>query len=630
MNVEYKFSDKYHHGEDFYLWVNSHWIENNPIPDNYQRWGAFNELDLDIKNKIKMILEDPKNKNLNILYTQGLDLEKRKKNMEELKEYLKPIQNARSIEELMNVVIDYKISYGIKSPVNFVVSSDYDKSDFNILHLYAGGLGLPDRDYYFTDSHKKEREGYKIFLENYGKLFNLDITGIYDLEEKLAEKSYTSVQKRKPEIQNNPKSLNEIIMDYPNFTFVKYFFEKIGKEPQKINMNNPTFFKLVNDLLSESLQVWKNYFCYKFVMSVISYLSEEAEILQFNFYSKVLSGTKEMHPIWKRSLVTTQNQFGFLIGKVFVEKYFSSYAKSKALEMVEYIKKYLRERIIQLDWMSNNTKLKALDKLDAMIIKIGYPDKWREYKADINESYSYLKNNLNCNIDDNTYEYNKLYKDVDKNEWYMFPQEVNAYYNPFNNEIVFPAGILQKPFFSDQYDIALNFGGIGSVIGHEITHGFDDQGCKFDAKGNLKNWWEKSDYDNYKLKTELIKEQFNKYQINGINVNGELTLGENIADLGGVHISLQSMKKYLEDHPEEDVVFNNLTPYQRFFINYAVIWRSNTRDEEIKNRLTTDPHSPPPLRVNGILKNIDEFYNSFTINKEQKLYLDYGNRLRIW
>jgi putative endopeptidase len=298
--------------------------------------------------------------------------------------------------------------------------------------------------------------------------------------------------------------------------------------------------------------------------------------------------------------------------------------------MVEYIKKYLRERIIQLDWMSNNTKLKALEKLDAMIIKIGYPDKWREYKADISESYSYLKNNLNCNIDDNTYEYNKLYKNVDKNEWYMFPQEVNAYYNPSNNEIVFPAGILQKPFFSDQYDIALNFGGIGSVIGHEITHGFDDQGCKFDAKGNLKNWWEKSDYDNYKLKTELIKDQFNKYEINGINVNGELTLGENIADLGGVHISLQSMKKYLEDHPEEDVVFNNLTPYQRFFINYAVIWRSNTRDEEIKNRLTTDPHSPPPLRVNGILKNIDEFYNSFTINKEQKLYLDYENRLRIW
>jgi len=632
MDINHKFSQKYSHENNFYMWVNEDWIKNNPIPANHQRWGSFSELDLEIKHKIKKILEETDDSNtslkkLQILYRQGLDIESRKKTIEEVKKLLEPIQQSTTIDDLLKVVIDYQISFGLSSPVNFLVSNDFENSNFNILHLTAGGLGLPDRDYYFSDSHKTEREEYKLFISKYINLFNLNLSvdNIYKLEESFAKYSYSNVQRRIPEIQNNPTNINKILEDYPRFTFVKMLFDKLNIVPQKINLNNPKFFKNIDNLLSSiDLQTWKDFYIYKFLISVNSFLSEDVEIIYFNFYSKILSGTKEMHSVWERSLINTQNQLGFLIGQQFIKKHFSKTAKHIALDLVKYIKKYLNQRINVLDWMSEPTKIKALEKLDKMNIKIGYPDKWREYKLNIQPEFSYLKNNLYCNMDDHQYTFDKLYKPIDKSEWEMFPQEVNAYYHPLTNEIVFPAGILQPPFFSEEYDMATNFGGIGTVIGHEITHAFDDQGCKFDSNGDLKNWWTESDYENYKKKTDLIKNQFNNYTINNMKLNGELTLGENIADLGGVSIALQSMKQFLQENPSHNIVYNNLTPPQRFFINYAIIWRGHYREEEIKNRLLTDPHSPPIFRVNGIIKNIDDFYNSFNISNK------YENRLKIW
>jgi len=634
MDENHIFSQKYSHENNFYMWVNEHWIENNPIPANHQRWGSFSELDLDIKYKIKKILEDIDDSDvslnkLRILYNQGLDIENRKNTIDEVKKLLDPILQSKTIEELLKIVVDYQISFGLSSPVNFIVSHDFENSNFNILHLTAGGLGLPDRDYYLSDLHKKEKDEYLLFMSKYLDFFNLNskiqVENIYKLEEAFAKHSYNNVQKRLPEIQNNPTTIDKIVNEYPNFTFIKIFFEKLNITPGKINLNNPKFFKEINNLFSSiDLQTWKDYYIYKFLISVNSFLSEDVEIIYFNFYSKILSGTKEMHSIWERSLINTQNQLGFLLGQQFIKKHFSENAKNMALDLVKYIKKYLNSKIKILDWMNESTKLKALEKLDKMDIKVGYPDKWREYKSNIRNEFSYLKNNLYCNIDDHQYMYNKLYKSVDKTEWEMFPQEVNAYYHPSTNEIVFPAGILQPPFFSENYDMAMNFGGIGTVIGHEITHAFDDQGCKFDSNGDLKNWWTDSDYENYKKKTELIKNQFNNYSINGMKLNGELTLGENIADLGGITISLESMKQYLQEHPLHNTIHNLFTPHQRFFINYAIIWRGHYRDEEIKNRLLTDPHSPPIFRVNGIIKNIDEFYNSFNISE------NYENRLKIW
>ena len=635
MNLDINFSEKYSSQNDFYMWVNHDWLDNNPIPSDQQKWSSFNVLDLENKTKIRKILEEKyedndKFKPLNILYNQGLETSRTNN---EVYEYIEPIQNAQTIDDLLKVMVDYKLTYGLGGPVALYVSSDFENANMNILHLYTTGLGLPDRDYYFDKSNIKEKEEYIKFMATYTKLFhvNLNLEAIYKIEEVIAEHTHTKVQKRKVELQNNPRSLEELLDTYPSFKFLSYFFNKLNETvgPKKINISNPNFFMKIDKLFNElPLQNWKDYFIFRFLLSVHSYLSPEVEETYFNFYSKILSGTPEMKPLWKRSLANTENQLGFLIGQKFVQNNFSENAKKQALELITYLKSYLKERIITLDWMGEQTKTKALEKLSTMVVKIGYPDKWREYKSEIKSSNSYLTNNLNCNTDDNMFEFNKLYKEIDRTEWGMFPQEVNAYYSPSSNEIVFPAGILQPPFFSEDYDPALNFGGIGSVIGHEMTHGFDDQGCKFDSNGDLKNWWTEDDFENYRLKTNIIKQQYSEYTINDMKVNGELTLGENIADIGGVTIALGGLKQYLEENPNEK--YDLLNPLQRFFINYSKIWRGNTRDEETKIRLLTDPHSPPICRVNGVVKNIDDFYKTFNLSNDNSLYLPEKMRAKVW
>jgi len=630
MNFDITFSQTYSPQNNFYMWVNHDWIDNNPIPADHQRWSSFNVLDLENKMKIKNILEqkhDNKFNALNILYNQGLDTSRIN---DEVYQYLQPIQNAQTIDDLLKVMVDYKLSNNLGGPVALYVFNDFDNANMNILHLYTSGLGLPDRDYYFDSSHMKEREEYTKFITTYTDLFNLNVKAeaIYKIEEFIAEYTFTKVQKRQPELQNNPRTLNEIITEYPSFKFLNYFFNQLNKTPGKINLSNPNFFKKIDGLFNtEPLQNWKDYFMFKFLLSVNSYLSPKVEETYFNFYCKFLSGTPTMKPLWKRAVANTESQLGFLIGQKFVQDNFSEKAKKQALELVMYLKLYLKEEIIKLDWMGETTKIKALEKLNTMVVKIGYPDKWREYKSEITINNSYLKNNMNCNKDDNMFEFNKLYEKIDRTEWGMFPQEVNAYYSPSTNEIVFPAGILQAPFFSETYEPALNFGGIGSVIGHEMTHGFDDQGSKFDAEGNLKNWWTENDFNNYRLKTNVIKQQYSEYTINNMKINGELTLGENIADIGGVAIALGAFKKYLEENGNYD---NYELLLQRFFINYSKIWRSNSRDEDMKIRILTDPHSPPIFRVNGVLKNINDFYKIFNLSTNSELYLPEELRAKIW
>jgi putative endopeptidase len=355
------------------------------------------------------------------------------------------------------------------------------------------------------------------------------------------------------------------------------------------------------------------------------YLSINLEKICFNFYEKVLNGTQKIKPLEQRVLLNTENQLGQLIGQCFVKKYFSSNAKKVIGEMIKYLKNEFRNSIQNLEWMENSTKTKALNKLDNMKIKIAHPTKWRVYTTDIRKEYSYFKNNIMCNIANNEYTFNKLYKEINRNEWFMNPQKVNAYYSPTYNEIVFPAGILQPPFFSENYDKAINFGGIGSVICHEITHGFDDKGCKYDAYGNLKNWWHKSDFKKYKSKTLILKNQFDNYIIEGVKVNGELTLGENLADFGGLTIALRGLKKYLNDTDNY-----NLKSIQNFFISYARVWCSSSRKKDIIQRLLVDVHCPPLLRVNGIVKNIPEFYEAFNIKETDELYLEPKKRAKIW
>jgi predicted metalloendopeptidase len=533
-------------------------------------------------------------------------------------------------------MINYQVFFNTNNPIVYGVYSDLKQSDINILHLFTSGLGLPDRDYYFLDSKLKERNEYKKFLKEYASLFNLspDIDNIYKIEEKLAYFTYTNVQNRDPELHNNPSTLSTILKTYPQFKFIEYLFYKIKKQPGKINITNPSFFKQLNKMYENkekyTLQMWKDYYSMHYLLSIHFYVSEKIEETYFNFYYKFLSGVPKMKPLWKRVLANVDNQLGFLVGQCYIKKHFNESSKSIALKMIKFIKNELNNRIKVLDWMEESTKIKALNKLNNMRIKVGYPDKWRIYKSDIKSENSYLKNNILCNIDDTHYKFSKLYNKVDEYQWDMNPQEVNAYYSPSDNEIVFPAGILQPPFFSEKYDAGLNFGGIGTVIGHEITHGFDDAGSKYDASGNLNNWWSQNDFIKYKEKTELIKNYFNKFNIQNEFVNGQLTLGENIADLGGLTIALESLKKYLLEHPSENKLIEGLTPIQRVFINYSRVWRSNTRPEEIKVHLLSDPHSPPEFRVNGIVNNIDDFYSAFGIKETSKLYLSENKRAKIW
>lgn len=637
MKLDIEFNKLVKPSDDFFSFVNSEWIKNNPIPSDYSRWGSFVILTEENQKKVKEILEESypeesKYNKLNILYKQGLD-ENTRKDISEIYDYLKEIKSCDTLQKLLQLVINYQMTWNIESPFRFTVFNDFDDSTYSILHIFTGGLGLPDRDYYFLENKSKERDEYKKFLQKFNDYFelSLDIDGIYDLEKQLAEFTHTKVQKRNPELLRNPRTLDQLKSEYPSFEFLSYFFEKLQVQPGKINISNPVFFANLNKLFYEiSLNLWKDYFTYKFLHTVSSYLSVELEKLVFDFYGKFLTGTPEMKPLWKRSIDNVENQLGQLIGKKFVEKYFSERAKKEALEMIHYLKSELRNSIKNLDWMDNTSKTKALEKLDLMTIKIGYPDKWRAYKADLKFTNSYLKNNLLCNKDDNEYRFNKLYKPVDKTEWFMDPHAVNAYYSPSNNEIVFPAGILQPPFFSEHFDSALNFGGIGTVIGHEMTHGFDDEGSKFDGFGNLNIWWSEQDKQKFRSKTDIVKNQYDQYHINGDKVNGQLTLGENIADLGGVCIALEGFKNFLKQHPEKNISIDGFTPIQRFFLSYARIWRYSVRPEEMKKRLLTDPHSPPELRVNGILKNIDDFYLAFDVGESDKLYLDKSSRAKIW
>jgi len=631
------FSTDHQPGNNFFMYVNEKWLESNPIPNDFSDWGSFSVLEEMNNEHVKDIVETqyPEGSDFNkfnILYNQGLD-EKTRKNIDDIYTYVNEIKNTESINDLLELVTDYQMTWNIGSPFYLSVYSDYDEANMNILHLSTGGLGLPDRDYYFSESKQNERNEYKLFLRKFCDYFKLDIDidSIYNLEEQLAEHTYTRVQKRQTELLKNTRTLEQILSDYPSFNFVKYFFEKLNVPSGKINLSNPNYFFNLDKLYQKSnLQLWKDYYTLKFLMSVKNYLSIDLDKICFDFYGKILNGTQEMKPLWKRVLSNTEDQLGQLIGQCFVTKYFSSKAKEDACEMITYLKNELGNSIKNLDWMENETKEKALEKLDNMKVKIGYPDKWRVYTSDVSKEYSYLKNNLMCNKSDNEYRLNNLYKEIDRTEWFMDPQTVNAYYSPSYNEIVFPAGILQPPFFSEKYDKALNFGGIGAVIGHEMTHGFDDQGCKYDTSGNLNNWWSESDYEKYKLKTMVLKNQFDNYVIEGINVNGELTLGENLADLGGVTIAIQGLKNYIKENPSENILIDGFTPIQRLFINYSRIWCSKSRPEAMKQRLMTDPHSPPLFRVNGIIKNIPEFYDAFNVETFNDLYIEQDNRAKIW
>lgn len=642
--MEFNLSTLHTPQTNFYEYVNNQWLENTTIPNDQQRWGVFSITDEENQERVRDLVSTYNGDNILynkviILYDQCMNNDTNNGDPKKfITHFLNDMMLVNSVKSLDNIIFLYFRKYGLSTPVSYFVYNDFNNSDRYILHVSSGGLGLPDRDYYFDNDKQDIREKYKIFMREYMQLFNLDLDfeSIYNLEEIFAKNTYTSVEKRNPHLRNNMITYSDFKTRYPNSDVLR-FFESIDVTPGDMNILNPKFLSnsemtgYYNLLNTIPLKTWKDYYTWLYCRKVGSYLTKQTLEKLFDFYSRTLSGTPEMKPVWKRCVDTVDSFMGMAVARMFVDKYFTYESKNKVDQMITFIKNEIRNSIETNDWMEDVTKSKALEKLDTMNYKIGYPDKWRDLtNVKVTNYNTFFQNILNCMEFENEYDNSFLYREKDTSLWFMNPHEVNAYYSPSYNEIVFPAGILQQPFFSKDNDMAVNFGGIGTVIGHEITHGFDDQGRKYDKNGNLNDWWTELDAERYETETRKLRDLFNSFNLEGKQVNGDLTLGENIADLGGLSISLKALQKYLKINPSEDIIINGHTPYERFFMSYANIWKCKTRKEEALKRLVTDPHSPPCYRVNGIVVNMPVYYEIFNIPENSPLWLDESKRTNIW
>ncbi len=636
-------------GDDFFQYVNGRWIEKNPIPAENSRWGSFPKLRDDNLAALRMIVEenaehypnlpDGDHKKLAEFYMSAMDeqaLEKDGTNA--LAGDLGAISKVKSAAELPEIIARLH-SMGVGVLFSFGVSADAKKSDQYAAHLRQGGLGLPERGYYVgdTDDSKRVRAQYRehiaamIGLLGAGREAALkEADAVLTIETKLAEASRTPVKLRDREANYNKKTLDELSALTPKFDWAAYFKSLDVPGVTEVIVGQPEFFTRVNELLtSVSVDDWQAYLRWHLIHSAAPYLSSRFENEEFHFYSEELRGVKQIQPRWKRALGTLDREMGDAMGRLYVEKYFTPAARQRMDELVKNILDAYRHRIETRDWMSAETKKQALAKLEAFALKVGYPKIWRDYSSLMISSDSYVQNVMRANSFELRRRLVRLGKPVDRDEWGMTAPTVNAYYNSTMNEIVFPAGILQPPFFDPNADDAINYGAIGAVIGHEITHGFDDQGSRSDGKGNLKNWWTDDDRAHFNAKTEKLAEQYDAcIAVADQHVNGHLTLGENIADLGGVAIAYAAYQKSLYGKPAP--VIDGFTGPQRFFIGFAQVWRGAVRDADQKLLLRTDPHSPGRFRTLVPLSNVQEFYDAFGVKPGDAMYRAPQDRVEIW
>lgn len=636
-------------GENFYLYANGGWIENHPLPDDKSRFGAFDLLAEENREKVKTIIEEAAQaeakagsvaQQIGDFFASGMDtLAVEEAGLEPLADIFSLIETIEDKETLIKVTA--KLHQQQIYPFFYLYSSpDRKNSDMVIANFYQGGLGLPDRDYYFDQSERGEklREAYKNYLTT---LFTLKgeteasalekSSNIMELETRMAKASNTRLENRDPQTTYNPTTLEELPDKAEGFDWTLYFNEVGLPEPGKINVGQPKFMAEAGKMVNEvAAQQWRDYFSAVAMRSMAPYLTQDYVEASFEMYGRTLSGQPSMEPRWKRVLNTTSGALGEAVGQLYVEKYFPPEAKERMLDLVGNLKKSFAKRIDQLEWMSDSTKTQAHEKLNAIGVKIGYPDKWRDYSGLEVSADNYAGNVLNSNRFDFMYDLNKIGKPVDEEEWHMTPQTVNAYYSPLANEIVFPAAILQPPFFYPYGDDAVNYGAIGMVIGHEMTHGFDDKGRQYDKDGNMNDWWQPADAADFEKRAQVLIDRFNHFTVlDTVKADGELTLGENIADLGGLNIAYQAYKMSIEDE-EEPEMLDGFTDDQRFFLAYARVWAQNIRNEEILRRTKEDVHSLGKWRVNGPLPNMEIFIETFDIQPGQEMYLEPDKRASIW
>ncbi len=619
--------------QDFYTYAIGGWQKNNPIPSTESRWGAFNILAKQNEDRITHILTDLQNskqkfakgtpeQQVRDYYSSALDSASRNANgMKPIQVQLNALEACKSHQELMDLLAIWQQD-GIGKFFGFYVSTDAKNSDQNVLHLSQSGLHLPDVDYYLKEDSANTaiRAAYLEHLTTmlgYTKM-NRDANreeakSILMLEKEIAAISMTRTQRRDPDKTYNKFTKKKFLEAFPGLDWKRYFEKSEMPEWDEVIVGQTEFLSKAIELWNDRpLEVWKSYFRWELTSEHAGVLSLDLEADQFAFYSGVLRDVKEMKPFDERAMKKVNGNLGELVGALFVKKHFSEASKKQVSLMVEEIREVFRERIAKLDWMSDTTKEKALEKLNAFKYKIGYPDEWKDYSSVEIKPNALFANEQALGRFRYKLMMDKLGKPVDRKEWGMTPQTVNAYYSSSKNEIVFPAGILQPPFFDPEAEDALNYGGIGAVIGHEFSHGFDDKGSKFDALGNLNNWWTEGDQVRFTERTNKIVEQFNGYEVlPGVHINGSMTQGENIADLAGLTLAFYALEKHYGANSPKGKGKDGFTWQQRFFLGWSLVWAQNMKEQELRNRILTDPHSPGRYRVIGPLSNLEEFWNAF-------------------
>lgn len=632
---------------DFYQYACGGWMKNNPLTGEYARFGSFDKLAEDNKKQLNdLIVEiasqkhDPGSVSQKIgdLYNLMMDTARlEKEGIDPIKPDLAKIDGVTDKASLFDVVVDLQLK-NVDLYFALYVGADPKNSNVNILQTYQSGYALGERDYYIGDDENsvKIREKYKEHIEKMLLLCGYPesvakrtVESVMQIETRLAKVAYDKVKERDPLANYHKMSVDSLGAIIPNFEW-KNYFSKQGLDVNELNVSQIEPVQEAVDIFNGTdIEVQKDYLRWKLIDEAASCLNSALDNQNFEFYGKTISGRTEQSPRWKRAEAFVSSSLGEAVGQMYVAKYFPEESKKRMLELVGNLQKTLGHRIERLSWMSDTTKQKALEKLDAFHVKIGYPDKWKDYSSLQITDGSLWENRCNVVKFRNDEAVAKAGKPVDKDEWHMTPQTVNAYYNPTTNEICFPAGILQYPFFDMNADDAFNYGAIGVVIGHEMTHGFDDQGSQFDKDGNLNNWWTDADSEAFKARTVVMANFFDSIEVApGVFANGKFTLGENIADHGGLQIAFEAFKDATANAPLP--VKDGFTPEQRFFLAYANVWAGNIRDEEILRRTKVDPHSLGRWRVNGALPHIQAWYDAFNVQPSDSLFVSPDKRVEIW
>lgn len=637
-------------GTDFYQYATGGWTAAHPLTPEYSRYAQFDALAENNRKQLRELIEEMAAKQhkqgtleqkIGSLYRLAMDSVRRnKEDYAPIKALLDEVQALNSRKAVQYEMAKLQ-SMGIPNFFSFGCDADLKDAKWNLMQVYQGGISMGERDYYLENDEptQKIREAYRQYVK---KLFTMTgmnaeeaaqaMEAVLKIETRIATASYSATKQRDVEGNYHKMSYQKLLTDFPGIDWSTLFLLNGVPAFKEISVSQPEPIHEVEKILAEcSVDELKAYLYYKVVNDASSSLSDRFRQEAFNFYNHTMAGAEQDRPRWKRAVGAVEGALGMAVGRLYVEKYFPESSKQRMVELVKNLQVALGQRIDAQKWMSEATKHQAHEKLNSFYVKIGYPDEWMDYsKLDIDEKLSYYENMVRATqFMSNYYVEKHVNKPVDRTEWLMTPQTINAYYNPTTNEICFPVGILQPPFFNAEADDACNYGAIGVVIGHEMTHGFDDQGAQFDKDGNLKNWWTEKDKTEFEKRTKVMRDFFDRIKVlPDLNANGQLTLGENTADHGGLNIAYQALQNAMKQHPlgKKD----GFTPEQRFFLSYGLIWANNTREAMLRQLVKTDPHSPARWRVNGALPHIDAWYKAFNITSKDPLFIPKKNRVEVW